>query len=148
MQRKQVMKKKTSHATRTTVGRNIVIGAGLLAASAAAYYMFGPNGKANRKNLKGWMIKMKGEVVHALENAGDVSQVAYEKIIDTVASSYQNIKGVPREEVLELVGQLKRQWRAISAVRGSMKKTVAKKKKAVVASAKKTISGAKKKRSK
>lgn len=51
------------------VGKAVAVGAGIAALSAAAYVLFGPEGKKNRKVIRGWAIKMKGEVIEKLENA-------------------------------------------------------------------------------
>ena len=49
------------------VGKVVAVGAGIAALSVAAYMLFGPNGKKNKKAIKGWAIKMKGEIIEKLE---------------------------------------------------------------------------------
>jgi uroporphyrinogen-III decarboxylase len=101
------------------------IGAGAAALAAASYYLFGPGGKAHRKQAKGWMIKAKGEVIDRMEQLADISEPVYNNIVDAVAREYKQANGPSKEELAALVTDLKKSWRTISK---SVKKPVAKKK--------------------
>lgn len=101
------------------------IGAGVIALGAASYYFFGPEGKKHQKNFKGWMIKMKAEIVENLEDAGDVTETVYHTIVDKVASAYKESKKVTPEEVAVYANILKSQWKNIV---GKTKKSKSKKK--------------------
>jgi hypothetical protein len=46
----------------STLGKAVAVGAGVAALAAAGYFFFGPAGEKNRKKMKGWVIKMKGEI--------------------------------------------------------------------------------------
>lgn len=114
------------------------VAVGLAALTAAGYFVFGPNGNKNRKKIKGWSLKMKGDVLERLEKLKDVTPEVYNGIIDDVAAKYGKLKSISAEEIVEISSDLKRHWRAISRdikasegkgkkiVRG-VKKTVAKK---------------------
>ncbi len=104
------MKKETT--SKMSPKAKVAIGVGALAAAAAAYYFFGPDGKSHRKNLKGWMIRMKGEIVERLEKAKDMTETAYSALVDTVASKYS--KMVAPEELQTFVADLKKQWKGFS----------------------------------
>ena len=53
------------------VGIVVGVAAGVAAIAAAGYFLFGPNGKNNRKVIKGWTVKMKGEVLEKIEKQDD-----------------------------------------------------------------------------
>ncbi|MES2214142.1 MAG: hypothetical protein V4465_02000 [Patescibacteria group bacterium] len=102
----------------------MMMGAGLAVLAAGAYFFLGPDGKKHQKKMKGWMVKMKGEVLERLEEAKDVSQPVYDDIVDTVAKANAVAGKIPKSEILALASDLKRQWRSIS--RGSLPKKAAK----------------------
>ncbi|HLP86408.1 MAG TPA: hypothetical protein VK153_00835 [Candidatus Paceibacterota bacterium] len=96
-------------SAKTAVG----IGAGIVALSAAAYILFGPNGKKNRKAIKGWAVKMKGEVIEQLEKAKTLTEPLYNKIIDKVKAKYSKLKDIDPEELRILAEEIKKQWKVI-----------------------------------
>jgi len=108
-------------------------GAGLaalaVAAVAGAYLFMGKEGTKNRKKVKGWMLKAKGEVlekVEKLEGYKEVDEKKYEAIVDTVMKKYKNIKSVNSKEAVTLANDLKKQWHAITKEakkKGGKKKT-------------------------
>mgnify|MGYP000550013970 CR=1 FL=1 len=125
--------KKDTQKKGMSAGGVAAIGAGVAALAAASYYFFGPEGKKNQKKMKGWMIKMKGDIVDKMEDAKDMSEAAYHNIIDTVSAAYQKNSKVAATDVADYVAILKKQWRGIS---GSLKKPA---KKAVTKVAKKAV---------
>ncbi len=90
------------------------IGAGIAAVAAGVYFFLGPNGKKHQQKFKGWMVKMKGEVIEKLEEVKDVTEPMYNKIVDTVAAAYTAQKNIPKAEIVALVSELKREWKNIS----------------------------------
>jgi hypothetical protein len=115
--------KKTQTTKGVSTGKVIAIGAGVVAAAALSYYFFGPEGKKNQKKLKGWMVKMKGEVLEKIESAKEMSEHAYHTIVDTVASQYAKSDSVA--EVKAFAENLKKQWKGIAKT-ATAKKTVKK----------------------
>lgn len=103
--------KKTTQNTAKIIG----IGAGIAAAAAGAYFLFGKNAKVvkARKQVKSWSLKMKGEILEKLENIQDISEEKYHQVIDEVAKGYKAIKTVDTAELLESVTELKRHWKDI-----------------------------------
>ncbi len=105
--------------------------AALAAAAAGMYFLYGTDkGKKQREALKGWMFKMKGEVMDRMEKMEDVSEGAYNNIVDTVARSYQGIKNIDKSEVKELADDLKKHWSKIKkhiATGGASKKSTKRK---------------------
>ena len=119
-----------------STGSVVAIGASVAALAAASYYFFGPEGQKHRKTAKGWMLKMKAEIVEKIEGAKEMTQTAYDTIVDTVANKY---KSYP--EAAMMVAALKKQWKGISGsasgARKSAKKKAAPKKSTSKVSAKK-----------
>ncbi len=87
--------------------------AGVAALSAAAYMLFGPAGKKNRKKISGWAVKMKGEIIEKFEDLKEVTEPMYNKIVDEVSSKYAKAKNVSVEEVAEVVGEIKKHWKSL-----------------------------------
>lgn len=107
------MKKKTTSSGSDKVGL-VALGASLAGLAAGAYFFLGPKGKAHQRHAKAWVIKMKGDVVEKLEKAGDVSESAYNEIVDSVAKGYEKGKKAGQEEIKELANDLKKHWKTIS----------------------------------
>ena len=123
------MKKKTQKDS-LSAGNVAAVGAGVVALAAASYYFFGPEGKKNRNSLKGWMIKMKGEIVEKMEDAKDLTEDVYAKIVDVVAAKYAKAGKVSEMEIRMFSDMLKSQWKGITkahAKSSSAKKAPAKK---------------------
>jgi gas vesicle protein len=93
----------------------IGIGAGLVAIAAASYYFFGPDGKDRRTKMKGWMIRMKGEVIEKIEDAKELTEPIYRDIIDSVVAASIATARASKEEVMEFADRLKSQWNDIVA---------------------------------
>lgn len=128
-----------------SAGKVVAIGASVAALAAASYYFFGPEGKKNQKTMKGWMIKMKGDVVDKMEDAKEVTEAVYNQIVDTVAAKYAKSGKSTAADVMGYVDILKKQWKGIAkstaGKKSAVKKAVKKVAKAVSKSpAKKTTS--------
>lgn len=122
------MKKKT---------KKIVVeaGAGLAALAATAagiYFLSGKKGAKNRKKVKGWMLKAKGEILQEMEHMKNMSEDAYHDTIDAMSERYKILKHVDKKELEDLVKELKSHWKHIKKdlkVSVSGGKRVSKKKK-------------------
>jgi hypothetical protein len=101
----------------------IMIGAGAAALAAGIYFFQTKHGKRNAKKLKGWMVRMKGEVLEKLEEAEEVTEPVYRGIVDTVANAEIVASKIPRSEILALATDLKRQWNMIRRMSGGKKTT-------------------------
>lgn len=95
-------------------------GLGLAAVAAAtaagAYFLYGSKHAAkNRKKVKGWALKAKGEVLHRMENAkSDITEIDYKGIVDSVVERYKKLKDVNLTEVEALRNELKSHWKNIA----------------------------------
>jgi len=88
--------------------------AALAAAAAGAYYFYGKNGPQHRKQLKGWTVKARGEVMDKMEQVSDMTKKTYEGIVDEVIRKYREVKKVSPKELSELARDLKGHWNAIA----------------------------------
>ena len=124
--------KKTKKGLST--GEVLGIGAGVAAASIAAYVLLGPNAKKNRKAIKGWAVKMKGEIIEKLEKAKDITEPVYHEIVDSVKEKYAKIKNIDQKDIDEVTNEIKKHWKsAVKDIKPKKKtkaktKTVSKKK--------------------
>jgi hypothetical protein len=100
-----------------SIGKDIAIGAGIAAAVAAvagAYFLYGAKDAAkNRKKVKAWSLKAKGEVLEKLEKLSDINEEIYHKIVDEVSAKYQKIKDIDQKDIENFVGELKSHWKKI-----------------------------------
>ena len=117
------MKKKTKH--------NLEIGLGVaaIAAAAGATYLYGTkSGAKKRKEIKGWMLKAKGEILENIENMKEVSEGAYHDVVESVLGKYKKLKNIDPVEVAALMAELKAHWNNIQkAATGKGKKKSSKK---------------------
>lgn len=112
---------KKQNKKKSNVGKMIVVGAGVAALSAAAYLLYGPDGKKNKKIIRSWVLKMKGDIIEKFEEAKEVTEPLYHKIVDEISAKYMKTKGVSQEEVNKVVAELRKNWKA--ATKKSTKKT-------------------------
>jgi len=116
------------------VAKVVGIGAGIAALSAAAYIMFGPDAKKNRKAIRGWAVKMKGEVIEKLEKAKEITEPVYHSILDEVQAKYAKVKNVDSKELEDAIAEIRKHWKSIekdakAAAKGKTKGGVKSKKK-------------------
>lgn len=117
-------------AKKTTGGAGLPLAAGLIAGIAGTYFLYGKNATANRKKIKGWMIKAKGEAIEKMEKMKEMDETSYHALIDGIAEKYGKVKGIEQTEIEELVKDMKKHWKSI------MKDTAPKTKKKPVKKAK------------
>jgi len=117
-----------------------------VAAAAGAIFLYATDsGKKKRKEIKGWMLKAKGEVLEKLESVKDINEDAYNTIVDTVTDKYARMKSLGEEEVAVLTKELKGHWKTIKKEINPVKESPSKNAKKVV---KKTTKKAAKKTAK
>jgi len=121
-----VKNKKTEEKSETL--KYTVVGVSLASLAAGAYFFFGPKGKKHQKHAKAWVIKMKGDIIEKLESAKEVTEPVYHAIIDTVALNYKKKIKNGKEDINEIVDDLKKQWKNLAKTVKSKTKTSTKKK--------------------
>jgi len=93
---------------------HIVVLAGASAAAAVgSYYFYGPGGKRHRKQLKGWSVKAKGEILQKVEKLNEVDARDYYALVDQVAKKYSSLKDVNTKEIADFKRELKKHWKII-----------------------------------
>lgn len=105
---------KKSTKNEAGVGKAVGIGVGVAALTAAAYLLFGKDGKKNRKMIRGWSVKMKGEIIEKFENAKELTEPLYHEIVDTIGAKYAKLKNIDPEELKDVVGEIKKHWKTLS----------------------------------
>jgi hypothetical protein len=94
-----------------------MVGAGLGVAAIAAlgtYLMYGERGEKNRKLISGWVLKMKGEVLEKVEEAKELGEDEYYRIVDEVSARYGKLGKVGAEELKHMTAELKGAWERVS----------------------------------
>lgn len=135
------MAKKEGMSTEAMVG----VGATVAAVTAAAYLLFGPEGKKNRKAVKGWSVKMKGEIIENLEKAKEISEPVYHDIVNRVVAKYEKVKDIDQGELQGVVADIRKHWKAMTKdvktkkAKTTVKKVVKKAASTVKAKAKKAV---------
>lgn len=104
---KQNKKQTKSIITPKVVGVSVAT----IAAGVAGVYFL--RSAKNRKKLKGWMLKMKGDALEKVENLKEVTEPVYHKVIDEVAKRYQTLKRVDQQELMQIIKELKDHWKYI-----------------------------------
>lgn len=90
--------------------------AGLSAALAAgAVYFYGPDGEERRKNIRGWILKTKGEVLDKLEEAESITKETYEEIVDKAVEKFATERAKKESEIEIIRDELKSSWENIAA---------------------------------
>lgn len=106
--------KNPSKKSTVNKGTVLAIGAGVAALAAASYYLFGPESEKHQKRVKGWMIKMKGEIVEKMEEAKEITEPIYHGIVDSVVAGYLASGKIAKEELEDTKERLKKQWKDIA----------------------------------
>jgi hypothetical protein len=110
--------------------KNIALGAGVATAIAGIYFLYGSKSAAkNRKKVKAWTFKAKGEILEQFENLSEMSEEAYDKIVKEVSEKYQALKNIDKKDIEEFVAELKSYWKNISKEIGVSSKKLIKQKK-------------------
>lgn len=107
------------------------VAVGLAALAAGAIFLYGKDGAKHRKQVKGWMLKAKGEVLEKLETMEEFSQDSYNRVVDEVGSQYKKLKNIDPTEVMAMVNELKKHYTTIQkslSKKPTKKAKVAKKK--------------------
>lgn len=128
-------KKKTSkkHSNAARVGLGLAITTAV-AAAAGAYFLYGSKDAAkNRKAVKGWALRAKGEVLEGVEKVKHLDKEQYHALVDKVMKKYTKLKHVSNVEAAALRRELKGHWNNIhrSAVSAKPKKRTVSKRKTV-----------------
>jgi len=107
---KKITNKKMSLASAQKIG----IGVGLTAAAVAAvgaYFLYGSeDATKNRKKVKGWALKAKGEVLEALEKAEQMTEEEFQRVVDKVLMTYNKAQTLSKKELKEFKTEMVENW--------------------------------------
>jgi len=124
------MAKKTANKAALSGGEKVGIGVALTTAAVAAagaYFLYGsPNAAKNRKKVKSWMLKAKGEALEAMEKAGKMTADEYQTLINGIAAGYSQIQGTSKNEISEFKKEMMDYWQKIAKGATGAKKTAKK----------------------
>ncbi|MEI8339458.1 MAG: hypothetical protein WCF94_02220 [bacterium] len=103
------MAKKNSNSGKVVLGL-----AAVAAAAAGAYFLYGTKeGAKVKKQIKGWTLKAKGEVMEKIEKMKEVTEGGYHAAIDAVAKKYAGAKNIDPEELQKVVADMKSHWKNV-----------------------------------
>ena len=137
-----VAKRKKGKNSKGGLGLDAVFAGAAAAASAGAYYLYGPKGVRHRKQLRGWMLKASGEVMEKTERLKEIDRKTYEDILRQMETKYRKVRSIDNKDIAKLKRDLKAQWKHVEREfekgKTSGKRAVAKGKK-IVAKGKRRI---------
>lgn len=112
------MAKKTTKKSGMSGAEKVGVGVALTTAAVAAagaYFLYGsPNAAKNRKKVKGWMLKAKGEVLEALESAKTMTAEEYEVMVDKIAAGYSKLQSASQADIKEFKKEMKDHWNKLA----------------------------------
>jgi len=92
----------------------VTVGAGMAVFAAGVAGSYFLQTAKNRKKLKGWMLKMKGEALEKIEQLKEVNEGAYHKAVDAAAKRYVALKHIDQKELASVTKELKGHWKNIN----------------------------------
>jgi len=124
-------------------GEKVGIGVALTTAAVAAagaYFLYGSSNAAkNRKKVKSWMFKAKGEVLEVLEKAGNLTAEEYKQAVEAIAAGYVKMQSVSKADIADFKKEMMDNWQKIAKEAGGAKKAAKKTTKKVAKAAKKAV---------
>ncbi len=102
-----------------SASQKLGIGVGLTAAAVAAagaYFLYGSDeAPQNRKKVKGWMLKAKGEVLEALEKAEAMTEEEFRALVDGVLTTYDKAQTLSKKELKDFKNEMSANWTELVA---------------------------------
>ncbi len=91
--------------------------AGAAGAAAAGYYFYASSSaKKNRKVAAKWATELKEDVVKRAKKVGDsIDKDTMMDVVDNAAKAYKSVRGLDSKDLAKAVGELKKNWKKISA---------------------------------
>lgn len=105
---------KAAPAKKLSSGDKMGLGIGLTAAAVAAagaYFLYGSKKSAqNRKKVKGWTLKAKGEILETLEKAEQITESEYDKLVETATKAYGTVERATKGELKDFKSEMLQHW--------------------------------------
>lgn len=90
------------------------IGVGLTTAAVAAvgaYFLYGSkDATKNRKQVKSWALKAKGEVLEVMEKAKKMTEDEFGEVVDGVLTTYAKAQKISKKEIAEFKQEMVENW--------------------------------------
>jgi hypothetical protein len=100
--------------TRVSNAQKLGLGVGLTAAAVAAagaYFLYGSkSAPKNRKTVKSWALKAKGEVLEALEKADKMTSDEFDQLVSGVLATYGKAQKISRADLAEFKKEMTDNW--------------------------------------
>lgn len=100
--------------TEISNAQKLGIGVGLTTAAVAAvgaYFLYGSKDAAkNRKQVKSWALKAKGEVLEVMEKAKKMTEDEFAEVVDGVLSTYAKAQKLSKREIAEFKEEMGENW--------------------------------------
>ncbi len=107
----KVQKKKMSTRGKVAIGAGL---AALAAAAAGTYFLYGTKqGAKTRKQIKGWSLKAKGEILEKMEKLGEINEKVYNQVVDEVKAGYKKVKNIDAKDIEAFGKEMKMHWKGI-----------------------------------
>jgi hypothetical protein len=107
----------------------VSIGLGLTAAAvtaAGAYFLYGSKeASQNRKRVKGWVLKAKGEILETLEKTKAITEEEYHELVNSATGVYGTVKSATKGEIKDFKREMQEHWNELQQNR-AIKKIVTK----------------------
>lgn len=124
------MAKKTTKKDGISGGEAVGIGVALTTAAVAAagaYFLYGsPNAVKNRKKVKGWMLKAKGEVLEAMEQAGQMTAEEYQEVVEKITAGYSQLQNASKADIKEFKSEMMDNWNKLQKQMAPKKRVIKK----------------------
>lgn len=104
-------KKRSVSGGKTRVA--IVAGGIAAAGAAAAYYLYGPEGKKHQKQVRAWAVTAKKEVAEGVKQMKVLNEVAYKRLVKEVGTKYAKVKKLDKKDVEAFAKELHGHWRGV-----------------------------------
>jgi hypothetical protein len=130
-------KKRSVSGGKTRVA--IVAGGIAAAGAAAAYYLYGPEGKKHQKQVRAWAVTAKKEVAEGVKQMKVLNEVAYKRLVKEVGTKYAKVKKLDKKDVEAFAKELHGHWRGVRREWDKAKSAAEKAAKAGASTAKKSV---------
>jgi len=97
-----------------TNAQKLGIGVGIttaVAAAAGAYFLYGSKDAAkNRKKVRSWALKARGDVLAALEKAEKMTEAEFKELVEKVGATYAKVENLSKAELSNFKKEMSENW--------------------------------------
>ena len=83
-----------NNETKTSIVDGVILSAEIIAAGTALYMLFGLSSKNTLTETKEWAINLEKEIASKIDANLNMSESAFQDIIDTVKTKYEKVKDI------------------------------------------------------